>query len=155
LEFATFEHEDLPEGLLEDAKRALDESKESVRKYGDDPNVTNAEKACRKNRKAIALAYLVRCAYQHFNSLDDKLRQFRGDINRTIYYNDLLRKNNADALKDDRILGNIKKELEKDNELLEKYTNSERRRLEIVDAILDKDNRKAESLLRNTIMMSS
>jgi hypothetical protein len=154
LEIAIFEHEELPEGLLEAAKLALESAKESVEKFMLDPNVANAQEACRKNRIAISLAYLVRCAYQHFNSLDEELRQFRGDIDRTIYYNDLLMKNNADLLAN-APLRDVRKQLEEDNGLLKKYTESELRRLDIVDAILDKDNRKAESLLRNTIIVSS
>jgi hypothetical protein len=141
IQILILEHEDLPEELLNDAKSALDNSREYVEIYGNNLTMPNAQEACRKNRTAITLAYLVRCAYQDFSSLEDELKQFRGDINRTIYYNDVLRGN--------------KETSEENKELLGKYTKSERRRLKIVDAILDKDNHKAESLLRNTIKVSS
>lgn len=141
IQILILEHEDLPEGLLNDAKSALDNSREYVKRYMVDPNIANAQEACRKNRIAITLAYLVRCAYQDFSSLEDELKQFRGDINRTIYYNNVLRE---------------KKETSEENKkLLQNYSNSELRRLEIVDAILDKDNHKAYKLLRETIKISS
>lgn len=154
MQMVTSEHEELPDWLLEDARTALEDSRECVEIYGNDLTFGNAQEACRRNRKAIALAYLVRSAYQHFNSLDGELRQFQGDINRTIYYHYLLVKNNEDALNDDRILDDVKKRLEKDHHLLVKYTDSELRRLEIVDAILDKDNHRAYNCLRATIGIS-
>jgi len=141
IQILILEHEDVPEELLKDAKSALDNSKKYVERYMVDPNIENAQEACRKNRIAITLAYLVRCVFQDFNTLEDELKQFRGDINRTIYYNDVLRE---------------KKETSEENkELLGKYTKSELTRLEIVEAILDKDNHRAYKLLRETIEISS
>lgn len=141
MQILTFEPEDLPEELLNDAKLALDDSRKCVKTYGNNLTTSNAKQACGKNRIAIALAYLVRCAYQDLNSLDDELKQFRGDINRTIYYNDVLRGN---------------KEISKKNkELLDNYSNSERRRLNVLQAIIDKDTHKAYKLLRETIEISS
>ena len=141
IQILILEHEDLPEELLNDAKSALDNSREYVEIYGNNLTMPNAQEACRKNRTAITLAYLVRCAYQDFSSLEDELKQFRGDINRTIYYNDVLRE---------------KKETSKENKkLLQDYSNSELRRLEIVDTILDKDNHRAYKLLREIIEISS
>jgi hypothetical protein len=142
------EHGHCPELLLNEAKSALDNSRKYVEIFGNDLNISNSQEACRKNRKAIALVYLIRCVFQDVSSLDDKLRQFRGDINRTIYYNNLLMKSNTDLLANDP-LPDVRKELEKDIGLLVKYTNSEFRRLEIVDALLDKDSHKAEGFLRD------
>lgn len=141
IQISTFEPEDLPEELLIDAKSALDDSRECVKTYGNDPNMLNAQRACRKNRIAIALAYLVRCGYQDFNSLDDELKQFQGDINRTIYYNDTLQGNTETP--------------ENDKKLLVGYTNSELRRLDVLQAIRDKDTPRAYKLLRKTIEVSS
>ncbi|MCK4431276.1 MAG: hypothetical protein KAW19_08220, partial [Candidatus Aminicenantes bacterium] len=60
IQILILEHEDLPEELLNDAKSALDNSREYVKRYMVDPNIANAQEACRKNRIAITLAYLVR-----------------------------------------------------------------------------------------------
>lgn len=126
---------DLPEGLLNDAKSALYDSRECVEIYGNNPTVPNSQEACRKNRTATALAYLIRCVFQDFNTLDDELKQFRGDINRTIYYNNLLVKNNEDLLANDP-LPNVRKQLEEDNGLLEKYT--KRSNIRHIAAVVDR-----------------
>jgi len=145
---------ELPEDLLNDTKLALDESRKSVEIYGDNLTVPKSQEACRKNRKAAALAYLIRCVFQDFDSLDDELKQFRGDINRTIYYNNLLKKNNEDLLANSPS-PDVRKQIERDNGLLEKYTKSELRRLVIINALLDKDTYKAESfVLKNTNISS-
>jgi hypothetical protein len=128
-------HHDMPVKLLSVVKSALDDSKTHVEKYGKNLTMLNSQVTCRRNRIAAALAYLTRCAYQDFRGLDGELRQFRGDINRTIYYNDVLKG---------------KKEISKeDRGRLEKYSNSEMRRLKIVNALLGRDSDRAVSLLEN------
>ena len=158
IQILTFELEDLPEELLNDTKSALDDSRKHVEIYGNNLIMSKAQEACRKNRKAIALAYLVRCGYQSYDSLDDKLKQFRGDINRTIYYNHVLQgkkeiKEIETSEKDKTLLEDYSNsEL---RALLEDYSNSELRRLKVLQAILDKDIYKAHELLRKTIETSS
>lgn len=149
-----FELHDVPEELLKDAKSALDDARKYVEIYGKKQTVPNSQEACRKNRIATALAYLIRCVFQDFNTLDDELKQFRGDINRTIYYNNLLVKNNEDLLASDQLPDVRKKKLEKDIGLLGKYTNSEIRRLVIVNALLDRDSHKAENFVLNSAKIS-
>ena len=144
-----------PEGLVEDAMLALDSSKQYVGIYGNSMSMVNAQKACRENRKAIALAYLVRCVYQDSDSLDDRLRQLRGDINRTIYYNNALTKNNSDLLQNGQLPDTTRKQLEEDNGRLTKYTKSELRRLVIVNALLDSDHIKAEIYVLESADISS
>jgi len=141
---------DVPEELLKDAKSALDDAKKYVEIYGKEQTVSNSQEACRKNRIATALGYLIRCVFQDFNTLDDELKQFRGDINRTIYYNNLLMKNNEDLLQNDSLPDIRKQQLKVDNDLLGKYTKSELRRLVIVNALLDRDSDKAENFVRNS-----
>ena len=145
---------DCPDELLNEAKSALDDSRKYVEIFGNNPNIPNSQETCRKNRVAIALAYLIRCVLQDFDSLDDELRQFRGDINRTIYYNKILMKNNADLLASEQLPDVRKKELEKENALLEKYTANGHRRLVIVNALLDKDIHITEDFLRNKVKIN-
>lgn len=59
------------------------------------------------------------------------IREFRGDINRTIYWNRVLQK---------RLKGS-------DVSVLEEYTASELRRLRVLRAVLNEDMREAQALL--------
>ena len=138
-----------PESLKEEAKLALNNSKECVNIFGNVQNISNSQEACRKNRITVALVYLIRCVFHDFETLDGELKQFRGDINRTIYYNKLLIKKNKELLKNNLSLKD-KEKINKHNDLLDKYTNSELRRLRIVDALLEKNIQNAENFLRDT-----
>lgn len=103
--------------------------------------IKKAEELCEANREAIVLLFLNRFARfegQGVNAessvegLDLRiLRQFRGDINRTIYWNRVLRK---------RLKGS-------DESVLKKYSASELRRLRVLRAVLNEDMREAQDLL--------
>jgi len=130
----TFRPEPLSKEVVEAVNEALDKSDETVKEYEDAPTVDRAETACRANRRAIALVYLARCEHQHLIG-EEKLKKFRHNVDRTIYYNDTLRKT---ASREKR-------------ELLRLYSNSELRRLKIIQAILDNDMQEARDLLITAI----
>ncbi|NQT02198.1 MAG: hypothetical protein HQ580_09255 [Planctomycetes bacterium] len=134
LQVSTFKSEVLPEYLIRDVEETLRRSHEAVDEFEKNSNFKNAEGACRANRRAIALVYLVRFGYQ--NLIDqDRIKQFRNNIERTIYYNVILQKAVSD----------------KERYLLRRYSKSEYRRLMIVEAILDNDMLKARRLLIEAI----
>ncbi len=103
-----------------------------------------AEDLCEANRRAIVLSFVFR--FVDFDGRREKpqtsekqvdmkmLKQFQGDINRTIYWNRILRK----KLKDSHPTSASR---------LLKYSNSELRRLKVLRAVLNKDMKEAQSLL--------
>jgi hypothetical protein len=107
----------------------------------DDLTIEKAVKLCEANRRAIVLLFMARFvrfedhgvnAETSGKGLDLKvLRQFRGDINRTIYWNRVLQK---------RLKGS-------DKSVLKEYSASELRRLRVLRAVLNKDMREAQALL--------
>lgn len=120
--------------ILEDVNDALTEAQKAVTKYEKDRNLANAELTCRANRRAITLVYPIRYSYENFITRD-RLKQFRHDIDRTIYYNNMLSKTASTE----------------DNKLLTHYSTSELRRLKIIQAILDEDMETARTLLKTAI----
>lgn len=143
--------EKLGDRCREDLYVALKDVKAKLRAYINDlttekandltMTIEKAVKLCEANRKAIVLLFLVRFARfedQGVNAetsgegLDLRvLRQFRGDINRTIYWNRILQK---------RLKGS-------DEAVLKKYSDSELRRLRVLRAVLNKDMREAQAFL--------
>jgi len=141
--------EKLGDRCREDLYAALKDVKAKIRAYindlttekANDLTIEKAVKLCEANRKAIVLLFLARFARfedQGVNAetsgegLDLRvLRQFRGDINRTIYWNRVLQK---------RLKGN-------DEAVLKKYSVSELRRLRVLRAVLNEDMREAQALL--------
>lgn len=140
------------EELGDKCRKALNAALENVKvklgEYIKDLTIKNAEELCLANRRAIVLLFLNR-----FARFDDQwvaggtsnegldlrvLRQFRGDINRTIYWNRVLQK----RLK------------ESDASLIEEYSSSELRRLRILHAVLNNDMREAQALLLITFRAS-
>ena len=127
----TFEPEVIPQELQTVTKKALADSHEKVEKYADDSNMTNAEKACWTNRKAIAYVYLCRFGLQNFVD-QEELRTFRTDMNRCIYYNRVLQQTSIS---------------EEERTRLTEYSNSDIRRLQLLQAIIDNDIQQAQTLL--------
>lgn len=104
--------------------------------------VREAEKLCEANRRGIVLLFLARFADFEGRTAKGQpskmglglkaLRQFRGDINRTIYWNRILEK---------RLKGSD------EASVLAKYSASELRRLRVLRAVLNRDMREAQYLL--------
>lgn len=132
----TFKTEVVSEELLKELKEALDKSREEVDLYNKDPNVHNAEKTCRANRRAIGLVYLVRFGYQNFIQ-KETVEQFQKDINMTISCNNELQRSD-DVTAEDK-------------QSLRKYTKSEHRRIGILQAIKANDMYTARKLLRTAV----
>lgn len=107
-----------------------------------------ARELCEANREAIVYFYIFRFARfedpevnaeTSGEGLDVRtLRQFSGDVNRTIYWNGVLQKRAE----------------EKNAKLLRKYTASEFRRLRVLRAVTDRDMREAQGLLLETLFKS-
>jgi hypothetical protein len=131
---STFGLEAVSKETLTAIESSLKESSENVQIYAADPNVTKAETACMANRKAIVYLYLARFGYQQIVN-EEELRTFRTDINRTIYYNRILQEQGADKDRSDYCR-------------LDKYSDSERRRLRLLQAIIDNDIQQAQVLLQ-------
>ena len=134
----SFKTEVISEELKNAIKDSLRESQEKVEIYANDPNVDNSEDACWANRKVIVYLYLARFGYQQVVS-QEELRTFRTDMNRCIYYNRLLQR--TDAVKVGKgVKGS-------DHWRLGKYSDSEVRRLQLLQAIMDDDIQQAQILL--------
>ena len=140
--FVLDEFEELGEKCRKDFYAALENVKVKIRIYIKYPTIKNAEELCQANRRAIVYLFISRfarfedpgeSAETSNKGLDLRVvRQFRGDINRTIYWNRVLKR---------------KKKGSKDASLLTAYSASELRRLRIVQAVLDNDMREAQALL--------
>jgi len=106
--------------------------------------LSQAEDVCEANRRAILLAFIFRFAdfenRSDMSQVADKqvgvkmLQKFQGDINRTIHWNGVIRERlkESDPNSASRLL---------------QYSNSELRRLKVIQAISDKDMSEAQSLL--------
>ncbi len=117
-------------------------------KKANDLMIKRAAEVCEANRKAIVLLFLARFARFEDPEVNGEtsgegldlrtLRQFGGDINRTIYWNRVLQK---------RLEGD-------DASLLKKYSASEFRRLRVLRSVEDEDMREAQDLLLKTLVKS-
>jgi hypothetical protein len=142
--------EKLGDRCRKDLYAALEEVKVRLREYiehltvmkaDNDLAIKKGEELCEANRKAIVLLFLNRFARFEDQKVNGEtsgggldlgvLRQFRGDINRTIYWNRVLQK---------RLKGS-------DESVLKKYSASELRRLRVLRAVLNEDMREAQDLL--------
>lgn len=103
----------------------------------------DAKKVCLSNRKAIVYLYLARFNYQEFID-EETVKEFRTNINRTIYYNRLLQE--TEPIK-------ARKDVEDSfYKLLDKYTSSELRRLGLLQAIIDNDIQQSQDLLQTVLI---
>lgn len=134
-----FEAEVMSEGIQKALKKSLKEAHDAAEKYAKDPNVANAEEACMTNREAIVYLYLARFVYEEIIN-QEELRRYHTDINRAIYYNRLLQQTPAVQS------GKVSKD--SDYELLDKHTDSEIRRLRLLQTIIDNDIQQTQVLLR-------
>lgn len=113
-----------------------------------DLTIKKAVRLCEANRKAIVLLFLARFARFEDQGVNAEtsgeglklrdLRQFRGDINRTIYWNRVLQK---------RLKGS-------EQSVLAAYSASELRRLRVLRAVLNEDMQEAQALLLVTFRAS-
>lgn len=134
-----------PEKLCSNCRKDLNDALKAVRErlseYTSDLTLENAEDLCLANRKAIVYLFFARFSIEDAegktqiskNSFDVKaVRQFRGDINRTIYWNRVLKK---------------KTDKSDVSTLLTAYSLSELRRLRVVQAVIDGDMKEATDIL--------
>ncbi len=146
----------IPDGLREKVDKALDISHNKTKDYalGMDNNsiaieerVINAEFACLESRRAISLSLLVSLIYEDFFVTTTKLDRFWEDIERIIYYNNLLCKSLTNDLSDLTLKSEERKFVEGTIECLESYSQSEHRRQDILQAVINDDMQKAQKLL--------
>jgi len=110
---------EIPVEFREKITNALEKSHDKVRNYISGiekkiaiaESVENAEDACQENRRAICLSLFASLIYQDFFvTQQKKLMQFREDIYRTIYYNNILCKSLSSSedkvSKDERLFKN-------------------------------------------------
>jgi hypothetical protein len=137
-----FKPEVMSEGIQKALKKSLKEAHDAADKYAEVQSVPNAETACMTNREAIVYLYLARFVYEEIIDQED-LRRFHTDINRAIYYNALLLETPA--------VQSGKGKPGSDYELLAKHTDSEIRRLRLLQTIIDNDIQQTQVLLRIAI----
>lgn len=136
---------EIPAGLREDVDKVLKESHDKVEAYISGINnialkksVENSGLACHENRKAASLSFLASYMYEDFFVNKKMLTRFKEDIDQTISYNNVL----CESLSSSE-----DKDNEADINCLGLYTQSELRRLDLVQAIIDDDMQKAQELL--------
>ncbi|MHC4752073.1 MAG: hypothetical protein ACYTFW_19650 [Planctomycetota bacterium] len=138
-----FEPEIISEEIQKALKESLKEAHSALEEYAKDKTVASAEKSCMANRKSIVYLYLTRFGHQQIIDRE-KLKRFRTDLNRTINYNQLLQQ--TDSVK------NGKGKKDSDYDLLDKYSDSEKRRLRLLQAIMINDIQQAQLLLQEGII---
>lgn len=121
-----FEPEVMSREIQDAIRNSLVEAHEKAEIYIKDPNIANADQACMTNRRAIVYLYLARFGYQEIIG-EEELKKFRTDISRTVYQNRVLQQSAA-------IKGG-KGTKGSDYSMLEKHSDSERRRLRILKAM--------------------
>lgn len=107
--------------------------------YAINPNVAYSMTLCMANRKSIVYLYLVRFGHQEIVS-KETLKQFRSDINRTIYYNKVLQQ--TYDMKNVEVIENSA------YKRFDNYSDSELRRLWLLQAIIDNDIQQTQVLLQ-------
>lgn len=131
----------IPAGLQEDVVKVLKESHDKLETYISGikndialkESVVNSALACHENRKAASLSFLVSYMYEDFFVNNKMLTRLREDIDLTIDYNNALYKLLPSG---DEAKGRLKL-----------YSQSEVRRRDIMQAIIDDDMQKAQELL--------
>lgn len=130
-----FEPEVMSEEIQAIIAYEFKDAHEKAEIYADNPNLPNAEAACISNRRAIVFLYLARFGYQDFIDMD-ALKTFRTDINRTLYYNRVLQQ--SDPIRQGKDLKGQAYE-NSDYAALDTHSDSELRRLRLLQAIIDND----------------
>jgi hypothetical protein len=152
-----FRDKNIPDELREKVDETLDNSHNKVKDYvlGMENNIITIEEsvrksefACQESRKAISISLFVSLIYEDFFVTTTKLDRFWEDIERCIYYNDILCKSLTNVLGDLPLKSQERKlAIEETIDRLESYSESERRRQDILQAIIDDDMQKAQKLL--------
>jgi len=142
-----FEPEIMSEEMRNIIVYELEEAHKKAEIYAANPTLPNAEAACMSNRRAIVCLYLARFGYQDFIDRNT-LKIFRTDINRTLYYNRVLQQ--SDPIKQGKNLEGQAYE-DSDYKALETHSDSELRRLRLLQTIIDNDIPQAQALLKITI----
>lgn len=120
------------EGMISE----FDSAQKRIEKFLANQTVENSEKVCQAHRVVISNLYLLRFAYQDY--LDwDRIVLFRRDMNQMIHYNRKLRA--AESMDDDQ------------KGLLDSYSESELRRLKILQFIIEGKHLEAHKLLQDAI----
>jgi len=116
-------------------KELLNEAHEKTFEYVKDVNIINSEIAYRANRKAIVYLYLIRSEWVRLKATDWKeFKDFSGDINRTIYWNQKLKHSVG----------------EHERLLLNRQSTNELRHLRLLRGLIDNDAREVHALLKIT-----
>lgn len=128
----------MPEEIQATIKNLLDEAHTKTQTYINDLNMVNSEIAYRANRKVIVYLYLVRSDWLGSEIATWKeFKDFNGDINRTIYWN--------------RVLKKCSNTTERERSRLTKHSANELRHLRLLRAIIDNDMREAHVWLQIAI----
>lgn len=147
----TLEPEVMSQEIRDKIGNALKEAHEKAEIFAHNSNIANSEEACMSNRRAIVYLYLARFGYDDFIA-EEKLKQFRADTNRTIYYNRLLRQHDVIKAEYDNAIKAGKRVDRTNYAMLEKRSDSEVRRLRLLQAIIDNDIQEARDLSQIAIM---
>ena len=126
-------HKKIPKELMAAVNEALIDAHTTYVNFENIPSMPNAERACGANRRAMMLLFLVRFEYRSFIDAE-VIQEFQADIVRTIEENDKLKEGmSPDSL---------------DAILLDQYSDSEKLRLDILDALRNDDTRKARQAMK-------
>lgn len=123
----------VPENLVIEIERALAKSQETVEKFKREPSLKNAVIACEDNRKTMLLLFLWRSGYHDWA----RIKSFRYNVQQA---RDCFKTKAYEMVSDDR-----------SKQWLLQYTDSEQRRMQILDAMLDNDMDTARELLWDAI----
>lgn len=115
--------------------RVLEDASEKTQEYINDLNMANAEIAYRANRKAIVYLYLFRSELSEIIT-EEGVRDLRGDINRAIYWNRVLKKSIS---------------AEEERQQLTNLSENELRHLRVLHSIITDDMREAHIWLQIAI----
>jgi len=134
---------EIPAGLREDVAKVLKESHDKVEVYISGINnisinesLDSSGLACHENRKAASLSFFASYMYEDFfvdKEILEMLERFKEDIDKTIRCNNVLSKSLSSDVEAGR--------------RLRRYTESEVRRRDIAQAIIDDDMQEAQKLL--------
>ena len=134
-----FEPEVISKDIQNTLKKSLKEAHDAAEEYAKEQTVANAEIACMTNRQAIVYLYLARFGYQEIID-QEELKKFQTDINRAVYYNRLLQQTPT--------VQSGKEVKGSDYDLLDQHSDSEIRRLRLLQTIIDNDIQQTQVLLR-------
>ena len=130
------EYEVVSEEMQTTVRKLLDEADKKTQTYINDLNMVNSEVAYRANRKVIVYLYLVRSQWSEVITSEERIN-LAEDINRTIYWNRILKKRSDTT--------------ERERSRLTKCSVNEHRHLQLLRAITDNDMRDVHGWLKLAI----